>query len=143
MARETRSESSHRAAVNNLAYVLELLGSMLYIIAAVYVLNSFNGSAQHVFGTLVAIGNGFWLPLFYGVAFVGTVLLFIVSFTNLMKSRSLVAHRYGMIIAVVTGFAWIGLTFGNVYLSILVMFGFIISALGSAYGMVDLLDSQR
>ena len=142
MAKENKSETTRRAAVNHLAYVLELLGSMLYVIAAVYVLNSFNG-IMHISLYILSGASSIWFPFFYGAALVGTVLLFIVSFTNLMKSRSFTAHRYGMAISVVTGFAWLGLTAGDIYLSLLVVFGYVVSAVGSAYGMVDLLDDAR
>ena len=142
MARENKVETTRRAAVNHLAYVLELLGSMFYVIAAVYVLNSFNGSMR-ITAYILSGASSMWFPFFYSAAFVGTVLLFIVSFTNLMKSRSFTAHRYGMTVSVITGFAWLGLTAGDIYLSLLVIFGFVISVVGSAYGMVDLLDDVR
>ncbi len=142
MARNNRT-ISERYPANHLAYVLELLGSLLYVIAAIYILASFGGYSLNPRPFIDLIAGGIWLPFFYSAAIVGTVLLFIVSFTNLMRSRSRSAHRYGMMVSVLTGLAWIGFTAGNLFLSILVIIGFIVSAVGSAYGMVDLLESER
>jgi hypothetical protein len=130
----TRSTSGRGASANTLAYVLELLGSLFYVIAAVYVISSFR------IPVFALMGSSIWLPFFYGGAMVGTVLLFVVSFTNLMRSRSGAAYKYAMMVSILTGFAWLGLTLGNMYLTLLVLFGFILSIVGSAYGMVELND---
>ncbi len=138
--REERG-AQHRSAVNKLAYVLELIGSFVYIIAAIFTVASFSGHAPQP--GLLGLGSAsIWFPFFYSAAIVGTVLLFIVSFSNLMHTRSILAHRYGLAVAVLAGLAWIGLAAGSEFLSIIVIFGFVASVVGGAYGMVDLLDRE-
>lgn len=133
MARKTMGQG---ARINRISYVLELAGSMLYIIAVIYVMSSFSGfiNSSPLF---ILASQGFWLPLFYSAAIAGTILLFVASFINLMKSRSRMSNRYAMAISIVTGISWLGLSAGNLPLTILVIFGFVISLAGSAFGMVD------
>lgn len=133
----TRTAAVHRSEANHLAYVLEFLGSLIYVIAAVYVFASFG--SYHALLSPLAMIQSVWLPFFYSAAIVGTALLFIASFTNLMKSRSLAVHKYIMAVTILTGLAWVGLTLGNLQLSLLVIIGFALSAIGGVYGLVDLL----
>lgn len=121
----------------HLSYVLELLASMLYIIAAIFFFSAFaNGSLGN--SLFILASNAFWLPVAYAFAIAGTAILFVVSFTNLMHkgNRSDMSYRYPMVTSLVTGISWLALSGGNIFLTLLVIIAFVLSIIGSAIGMV-------
>ncbi len=121
--------------VNHLSYVLELLASLFYVIAAVFIISSFSQFVQP--SMYILASGGFWLPIFYSLAIASTITLFIVSFANLMHARSRRSYRYAVMVSLVAGISWLGLSAGSAFLTTLVVIGFVLSMVGSAFGMIE------
>ncbi len=102
---------------------LVFVGSIVYLAVVVAALHSGNGAAA-------ALGGGIWQPILIGLAVIGSISLFFLSFAGLagMKPMAWGAIR----IAALTGFALVALTVGTGLFFIASIMGFILAFLGAA-----------
>ncbi len=110
---------------NPAAFALEFIGSLIYLIM-VYITSAGNTAA----GAFAPALSTVWLPLLYSAGVLSAVVLFIVSFFNLLRHNPFA--NSGMLPAVIGGFAFIALGAGSTYVG-LALVGFIFAVFGAMY----------
>ncbi len=108
---------------NNWApFGLVFVGSIIYLAVVISALYSGRGIAGELTG-------GIWQPILIGLAVIGSISLFFVSFAGLagMKPMAWIGIR----IAALTGFSLVALTVGTGWLFTASIIGFILAFLGS------------
>ena len=115
-----------------MAFVMELIGSLVYILLLLYTIVGSGTYPSN--GLFIVSSSAFWLPLVYAAGVISAILLFLLSFTNLMPSRSPMGHKYPTMMAFVAGFSWVALSAGNQAMVSLAIVGFIVSMIGSVLG---------
>lgn len=112
---------------NPVAFALELIGSVIYL-----VLSYATGTGTGAMGAFYQAVSTVWLPVLYAVGVLSAVVLFLVSFTNLMRHNPLA--KAGVAPALLGGFAFVGITAGNFGYFGLALIGFVIAIIGATYG---------
>jgi hypothetical protein len=112
-----------KAGNNIAAFVLELIGSLVFLAVTFGVVNG-----QFMYGSWSAAN--LWLPLLYSAAAIGSIGLFILSFANVLGKASTAAYG-AMCAAIGTSFALIALTYGSTWF-VATLIGFVISFIGAA-----------
>lgn len=112
-----------RGHTNPGAFVLEIIGSLIYLFLVYFV--SITGYG--LMNPLLSGQGSLWLPILYATAFIGAVLLFITSFGNLTVSSKF--KRAATLPAVLTGFALVTFTAGTNWLW-LALVGFVLAIIG-------------
>ncbi len=108
---------------NNIAaFVLELIGSLVFLAVTFGVVHG------QFMNTGWSAAN-LWLPLLYATAVLGSISLFILSFTNVLGKAKSAAYG-AMCMTVGTSFALIAFTYGSTWF-IATLIGFIISFIGA------------
>lgn len=103
------------------SFGLEFVGSVIYLVV---VFTALTGGS-----TMAALSGGIWQPVLAGIAVIGAISLFFMSFANFsgMKYVGWGAMRASTL----TGFALVGLTLGTGGLFVASLLGFILSFLGA------------
>ncbi|MCL4411485.1 hypothetical protein M1329_00925 [Candidatus Marsarchaeota archaeon] len=106
---------------NPAAFVLQFIGSIIYLVV-VYLVSI----GTVAFGSAV---SSIWLPLLYAGALISSILLFIVSFTNLMPSGKF--GMYAGSAALIGGFTLMALTYVSSFWLFVSIVGFILAIIGA------------
>ncbi len=122
---------------NWVAFVLELIGSLVFLAVFFGQTGALNTTMGGIFG-----GQGaFWLPVFYGAAVIASVALFFASFGNLTGMSGPRLSLLGIGDAAVASICLAALTFSSSTSSVAgtmglwaTVVGFALSFLGSAAG---------
>jgi hypothetical protein len=118
---------------NKLAvFALEIVASIIFLWLAFGVLN---GSAYLYNGWLGGSAN-VWLPLLYIGAVLGSIMLLISSFSNLItfeKIGTSLGARISMLTTVFTAFALLALTYGNSTYFWSTIIAFVLAFIGSGF----------
>lgn len=105
------------------AFALEMIGSLIYL----YLVYAVSASGYGM-GNPVLSGNGMvWLPILYSIAVIGAVMLFLVSFTNLIEAEHL--RKAAFAPTVLTGFALVAFTAGSNWIWAVIV-AFVLSVIG-------------
>ena len=115
-----------KSHTNPAAFGLEIIGSLIYLVV-VYVVSS----EGYGVGNPVLSGAGaLWLPILYSAAVMGSILLFLASFTNLFGG-GVGMRKVAFAPAWLAGFALVAFTAGTGWFWVTVL-GFVLSILGVA-----------
>ncbi len=118
--------SKSHTHTNPAAFGLEMLGSLIYLVV-VYLVSS----GGYGVGNPVLSGQGaLWLPILYSAAVIGSILLFLVSFTNLFNG-GIGMRKVAFAPAWMAGFALVAFTAGTSWLWVTIL-GFVLAVLGVA-----------
>ena len=121
---------------NPIAYVLEIVGSLIFIVLLIYTASSFSNYTS-TSGLFALAAGGFWLPVLYAAAAVAPIMLFFASFSNLMISAASRGDKWPLCLSIISGFSWVALSAGSSGLTFVSIIGFIISLLGSVAGTIN------
>lgn len=96
-----------KKAINPGAFVLEIIGSLIYLFL-VYVVSTSGYGMQ---SPVLSGAGSTWLPILYATALIGGVLLFITSFGSITTDNKF--RRAKLATALFTGFALVTFTAGT------------------------------
>ncbi len=126
-----KSNSKHIKKSNPLAFGFEFVGSIIYILLLFLVLGSNSGSGAS--SSLLASATLLWLPLLFAAAVISAIMLFFLSFANLMQNNFM--QRAAGCAAIVGGFSLVALSVSNALYIWIAVIGFIIAIFGVAFSM--------
>ncbi len=115
-----------KSHTNPAAFGLEIIGSLIYLVV-VYIVSS----EGYGVGNPVLSGAGaLWLPILYSMAVIGSIMLFLASFTNLFNG-GVGMRKVAFAPAWLGGFALVAFTAGTGWFWVTIL-GFVLSVLGVA-----------